>query len=221
MEKSGIKNGLARTLVRFGVSADFLTVAGLISAVAAGVLLYRGEFFFAGVLLLLSGLFDLLDGAVARVSGSQSPFGGILDSSLDRYGDGAVLGASVLYYARTFDAPLSVLALAALLGSFGVSYVRARAECEIEDCRTGFWERGERLVLVALALLADNLGMALFFLAIGTQWTVFQRLAFANIGTKKDAPQPVPFYLKASPRNSWPYFVKVSFLILALLFVRA
>ena len=220
MERS-FKTTTAQILVRLGISADLLTVGGLLLAVAAGVEVVRGDFFLAGGLLLLSGLFDLLDGAVARVSGSQSPFGGILDSSLDRYGDAAVLGAAVIHYASVNEEVLPVVALAALIGSFGVSYVRARAESEVEDCRVGFWERGERLVLTALGLLIGNLGTALVFIAAGTQWTVFQRLAFANFQTKNRAAKKVPFYFRSSPRTSWPYFLKVSAIVLTLFFVRA
>lgn len=213
MEKMPIKNKLAENLVRLGVSANFLTLGGLFLAFCAGVLIYYGNFFIAGVVLLMSGLFDVLDGAVARASGAQGPFGGILDSSLDRYGDGAVLGAVAVYYGRFADLRLSILAVVALVGSFAISYIRARAECEIDHCRVGFWERGERLVFIASALLINNVGAALLVLGIGTHWTALQRLCYAHWLTKKQDSKNTPFYLRSSSRNSWPYFLKILLLI--------
>jgi CDP-diacylglycerol--glycerol-3-phosphate 3-phosphatidyltransferase len=221
MELNSVKTTLAKFLVRFGVSADLLTVGGLFLSLGAGALMLQGSFFTAGVTLLFSGLLDMLDGEVARVSDSESTFGGILDSSLDRYGDGAVLGAAVLYYGQLGERALSILAVVALIGSFAISYVRARAECEVEDCRVGFWERGERLVLIALALLMHNLPAAVILLALGTHWTVFQRLAFANHQTGSQSSKDIPFYLRASSRNSWPYYLKVFLAVLALFLVRA
>ena len=219
MKENRLKTAFARGFIRLRISADLLTVAGLLLAGYCGWLIVQGSFFPAGIVLLLSGFLDMMDGAVARAAGTQSRFGGILDSSLDRYGDAAVLGCAAFYYSR-YNEPLSVVALVALTGSFAISYIRARAECEIDDCRVGFWERGERLVLIALALLFDNLGAALWLLAIGTQWTVFQRLAFAKRQTQAKASEEIPFYLRASPRNSWPYFLKISALILILFFLR-
>ena len=219
MEISGIKSTLAKILIHLGVSADLLTWAGLLTAFYSGWLITQESFFIAGVVLLLSGLLDMLDGAVARASGTASAFGGILDSSLDRYGDAVVLGGAAIYYSSVDDL-LLFAALIALSGSFVISYVRARAECEVEDCRVGFWERGERLVLVALSLFLNALPAALCLLAVGTHWTVFQRLALAKHRTKGRAAEQLPFYLRTSPRNSWKYFLKILLLISGLFFFR-
>ena len=215
-----LKNAVAWLLCRLGFSAMGLTVLGLIFALVTGCLIVCGHFGWAAAALIASGLCDLFDGAVARLTGTDSAFGGILDSSLDRYGDAAVLGAAAIYYDR-WNGTLSVLALVALAGSFAVSYVRARAECEINDCRVGFWERGERLALIALALILNNLAAALWLLAVGTHWTVFQRLAFAKHQTQGRSVEKVPFFLRTSPRNSWLYFLKISLLILVLFFLRS
>ena len=214
-----LKESTAKFLIRLGISADVLTWTGLLTAFYSGWLITQESFFIAGAVLLFSGLLDMLDGAVARASGTESVFGGILDSSLDRYGDAAVLGAAAIYYG-VLDQTLSILAFVALAGSFVISYIRARAECEVEDCRVGFWERGERLVLIALALILNNLPAALWLLAIGTHWTVFQRLAFAKRQAQGCITGQMPFYLRSSPRNSWPYFLKISFLIGVLILFR-
>jgi phosphatidylglycerophosphate synthase len=214
-----IKTSIAKFLIRLGISADLLTSAGLAFSFGAAWLITEDRLFMAGASLLLSGLCDLMDGAVARQSGRASAFGGILDSSLDRYGDGAVLGGILIYCTGFAQIRYLLLALSALLGSFAISYVRARAECEIEDCRVGFWERGERLVLVALALLLNNLFAALWLLGLGTHWTVFQRLVCAYRKTG-DKPGPVLFLFRSTRRNDWPYFLKVGALVALLLFWR-
>ena len=206
--RHNLKATVAKFLVRLGFTADALTLAGLALSFYAAWLVTDGRLFTAGYVLLFSGLCDLLDGAVAREMGKASVFGGILDSSLDRYGDGAVLGGILIYCTGFEEVRYVVLALSALIGSFSISYVRARAECETEDCRTGFWERGERLVLIALALLLNNLPAALWVLGVGTHGTVFQRLVYAKTGIKG----PV------SARNSWPYFLKAGALVLLIIF---
>ena len=210
MGKTSIIEPLARFLIRLHFSADFLTLAGLGLALGSGYLIFQGIFFTAGWVLLISGLLDMLDGAVARESGTQNKFGGILDSSLDRYGDGFVFGGALFFYANLVRPQYMWLSLSALLGSFAISYVRARAECEIKHCRVGFWERGERLVLISLALLLHNLEAALWILGIGTHWTVCQRLFFARGGVSWNAPT----------RNTAFYYAKIVVLILLLFFWR-
>ena len=202
------KEALAKFLFQIGISADFLTWLGLCLALFCGGLIFFGKFFWAGGFLLLSGFCDLLDGAVARASGKASVFGGILDSSLDRYGDGFVLGALAVYGAYYHRLFFSALALVALLGSFAVSYVRARAECEIESCRVGFWERGERLVFLALGLLLNNVLTALLILAAGTQYTVWQRLSYAQNSR--------PYPDRRSPSYGW----KIAALVFLILWLR-
>ena len=214
-----LKESIAKFLARLGVSADFLTWLGLGLAFYSAWLILHDSLMAAGCVLLFSGLCDLLDGAVARERKQASVFGGILDSSLDRYGDGAVLGAILLRAAQLTETRDALLALSALIGSFAISYVRARAECEMDDCRVGFWERGERLVLIAAALLFDRLPGALWILGLGTHWTVFQRLAYAKFQTKHSSKQ-TPFYLRVSSRNSRAYYFKVAG-VLALLFFLA
>ena len=95
-----IKNKIAVLLDEIGFTANTLTFLGLFTAFLSGLLIYQGKLLFAGVVLILSGILDLLDGEVARVSGEAGGFGGILDSSLDRYGDGFVFTGIVFFCIR-------------------------------------------------------------------------------------------------------------------------
>lgn len=219
-----LKNNLALVLHRLGVSADAVTYLGLLIAFAAAWQVYLGNFFAAGVLLLFSGALDLMDGAVARVSQKAGYFGGILDSTLDRYGDAAVLGAAIIFCAG-IDSPLyAFLALSALIGSFAVSYVRARSECEIDSCRVGFWERGERLVVLAAALLFDNLTMGLWVLGTVTHFSVLYRLYYSSapeaVSRLAGAGSPLVRFLLDTRRRSWYYVIKLAILTILILFIR-
>lgn len=214
-----MKAMVARKLIRLGMGANFLTITGLFLAFGVGWLVFHGNFFAAGCVLLLSGLFDLLDGTVARASGTQSKFGGILDSSMDRYGDGFVFGGILLFYANLYRPQFIILSISALLGSFSISYVRARAECEMDHCRVGFWERGERLVFIALALLIHNLEAALWILGVGVHWTALERLFFARYQTK-DVSTRGKAFLNVPSRSSMAYYIKISTLIFLLIFWR-
>ena len=206
-----MKTKIALAIHRLGISANFLTVSGLILAALSGWLIFRGEFFLASAVLLTSGIFDMLDGAVARVSGKESAFGGILDSSLDRYGDSFLFAGLVFYFFQLNRLDLAVLSVSAWTGSFLISYVRARVECEFDSCRVGFWERGERLGVLIVALAVNNVAGVVWLLGIGTHWTALQRLYSATPNAPK---------FKTPTRFNWVYFAKVIFLAMAILFVR-
>jgi len=216
-----IKDILAVLLYKIGLSADFLTYLGLFFALVSACFVYNGDFIWAGGALLVSGFFDLMDGSVARLSGKASAFGGILDSCLDRYGDGFVLGALVIVCAEEGMTLYAVLALSALLGSFSISYVRARAECEMDACRTGFWERGERVVYLALALLLNNVTLALWVLGLGTHTTALRRLALArrNVVSSRAYVGAQPSNAE-NPRSNLFYWIKIALLCLTLAFLR-
>ena len=182
----------AKILHSFGFSPNRVTVLGLLlSLSSAGFYLsWRTSPVFlpcAGLLLLFSGLFDALDGALARRFGSATAFGGFLDSLLDRYSDAAVLSALIL--GGLCD---PVWGLLSLTGSLLVSYSRARAEMEgVKMASVGFAERAERMLLVAfLSLISPLWGDSLWWgtvaLALVTHGTVAQR-AFYFYRSKKAA----------------------------------
>jgi len=211
-----IKNQIAQRLARIGVSANFVTFIGLAFAAFSGLLIYKGYFVWAAVAVLASGLLDLLDGAIARAAGNANKFGGILDSSLDRYGDGFIF-AGILFYCAEHDKYLyAALAMSALLGSFLISYVRARAECVVEKCRVGFWERGDRLGLLIVSLFANNLPVALWILGVATHGTALFRLTYSHQRLKSGSPRVVEPPGRLAPL----YLAKAGVIFLAAVFLR-
>jgi CDP-diacylglycerol--glycerol-3-phosphate 3-phosphatidyltransferase len=171
---------VGRLLAGAGIPADAVSAAGLLLAAAAAYGFLSGRTIFTFCTLLGSGLCDLLDGAVARSGGRRgTPFGAVLDSTFDRYGEGLVLGAILVRMAAA-AAPVWALAVAvlAILGSFLVSYVRARSEALGISCEVGLLERPERwLFLLVIALLR---GAAMLWvlgaLALLAHVTVIQRV---------------------------------------------
>ena len=208
-----LKNQIAGILNRLGVSAACLTISGLLFALGSGFLIYRRALLWAAATLLASGLCDLLDGAVARQANQATAFGGILDSSLDRYGDAFVFAGLLFYYARQQNYLYTALTFSALIGSFSISYVRARAECEMDSCRVGFWERGERIGFLICGLCANNPALVLWVLGIAAHWTAVQRILYSS-----DTGKYSNFLSRG--RSDFRYFLKLIFLVLAVLFIR-
>jgi CDP-diacylglycerol--glycerol-3-phosphate 3-phosphatidyltransferase len=171
-------------LARVGVTADMVTVAGFLGALAGAVLLIaRGEFFWGVVVVTVSVLLDLLDGALARARGGGSVWGAVLDSTLDRAADASVFGALVWWFAGPGDNRLLVLlALLCLVLGVLTSYVKARAEGVGLACDVGIVERTERLIIVLVGTGLAGLGVpyavhvALWVLLAGSAVTVGQRL---------------------------------------------
>ena len=147
---------VGRALHKAGVSADVLTVIGLLAAFATAGLIANGNLALAVVGVLLSGLPDLLDGSVARHSGSASPRGAFLDSVCDRVAD-AALFAGVAWHVTSEGAWAPVLVLGVVALSMLVSYERAKAEALGLSARGGLIERAERLVLLGVGLAFDIL----------------------------------------------------------------
>jgi CDP-diacylglycerol---glycerol-3-phosphate 3-phosphatidyltransferase len=177
-------------LARAGVTADMVTVAGFLGAVAGSALLIaRGEFFWGVMVVTVSVLLDLLDGALARARGGGSVFGAVLDSTLDRASDAAVFGALVWWFAGPGDNRLLLLlALLCLVLGVLTSYVKARAEGVGIACDVGIVERTERLILVLVGTGLSGLGVpwalhaALWLLLVGSAVTVGQRIAAVHRG---------------------------------------
>jgi CDP-diacylglycerol--glycerol-3-phosphate 3-phosphatidyltransferase len=179
---------LARALIRAGISPNAITTAGALAVVASATAFAVGEIRLGGFLLLFSGVFDLLDGQVARLGRRTTDFGAFYDSTLDRVGESALFGGIALYFLRGGVPPARVtlavgLAIAALAASLLVSYTRARAEGLGYECKVGIAARAERLLLLGLPTLLlgpGRDGWLLFaivaLLALATTITVVQRV---------------------------------------------
>ena len=165
---------VGRGLHRLGISADTLTVVGLVVAVVTAVLIANGNLLLGAIGLLLTGLPDVLDGSVARYSGKAGPRGAFFDSVVDRVSDALLLGGVAWHL--TSDSPgAPVLALAVLAASMLVSYERAKAESLGFSARGGFMERAERMVLLGIGLAFDVLIPVLWVMLVLTLVTAVHR----------------------------------------------
>lgn len=172
-----IMRSLGLAAHRAGIHPDTITMAGLIVTLLASVLIAQGLLQLAGVVLLLGLPLDALDGAVARAMGRKGRFGAVLDSSLDRIADGLIFGGLAYYFAARDQLDYMTLALASLIGSFVVSYVRARAGEAGLAVRIGLLDRLVRVIIILVSLIIPVLLVpALWVLAIGSSVTGAQRL---------------------------------------------
>ena len=177
--------GIARTRI----SPNALTAAGVLLCALAGVLVffeYRHEilfFWLAGVLFVAGSVLDVLDGALARSSGRASPFGAFLDSTTDRVGEAVMLGGIALVFARHGQTLALAFTVAAVAGSFLVSYTRARAEALGLRGDVGIGSRAERVVVISVGLAFAPWGLlpfAIYFLTLTAWVTVVQRILFVR-----------------------------------------
>ncbi len=177
--RSEVERGLkpvGSSLQRAGVTANQLTLAGLAVSVAAAVVIAQGWLVAGAVLLALSGVPDLLDGAVAKASGTASPRGAFFDSVVDRVSDTLILGGVAWYLASTESAHMAVLPLALVGASFLVSYERARAESLGFTARGGLMERAERMIAIGAALVFSVILIPVLWLMLAlTLVTAVQR----------------------------------------------
>jgi CDP-diacylglycerol---glycerol-3-phosphate 3-phosphatidyltransferase len=163
-------------LAKAGFTANSLTVIGLAGSVSAGILIASGYARVGGLLSLLSGLPDMLDGAVAKATGRSSRRGAFLDSVVDRLSDAAVLAGIVWLGISRNEPRVAVLAAMVLALSLIVSYVKARAESLGYECNVGIAERPERVVVLGVALLVGHVLAGLWVLVIAAAITVVQRI---------------------------------------------
>jgi CDP-diacylglycerol--glycerol-3-phosphate 3-phosphatidyltransferase len=174
---------IARLLARTPLTPNVLTWLGFFITIAAAVLIVTDHFLAAGIVVLIAGLFDMLDGALARLTGRVSRFGAILDSTLDRLSEAAVLLALLAVFTREQHITATLLVGFTLLGSLMVSYIRARIEAMDIECKAGFFTRPERVIILALGLMLNQFDYALL-VALGIiaffSWvTVIERLVYA------------------------------------------
>lgn len=176
----GIVEPIVGQLARWGVTPNFLTVACLLANVLAALLLARGEFFWAGIVLVVLGPLDNLDGALARRLNETSKAGAFLDSNFDRLSEVALYLGMLWHYQGEGTATEILLVYLAATGSVLVSYARARAESLGVQCEVGIMTRVERFLVLLIGLFSGYIVAALALLAILTYFTVLQRIWHAR-----------------------------------------
>ena len=167
---------IVNPLARLGVRPNHLTIAGGLGNVGAAVLAARGDFLPAGIVLLAASSLDMLDGALARATGQATDFGSVFDAVVDRISEAAVLFGILYYFSDRGGRTEELLAFAAVVGSVLVSYVRARAEIIGLKLREGLFTRAERVLLLGVGLIIDQVTPMLWILAVLSWATALQRM---------------------------------------------
>lgn len=178
-----ITQPVVKLLARTPLTPNAITWLGLCITIGAVYLVVTEHLFAAGFVVLVAGFFDMLDGALARITNRVTRFGGVLDSTLDRLSDAILLLSLLVIYTRGQQVGESLLVGVALLGSLLVSYLRAKVESLGIECRVGLFTRPERVIILALGLLLSQFDYALVTaLAVITFFSFFtagQRLLYA------------------------------------------
>ena len=178
-------DAIVRWLALARINPNVLTFLGLVVNVVAAILFgyARGEsqarlFRYAGLVIIGSGFFDLVDGRVARATNRVTRFGGFFDSVVDRYSDASQFLGLLVFYARGDRFFYVILTAIVMISAIMVSYTRARAESLIGSCRVGFMERPERLVLVIIGALFNRMAPVLWIIAVLSTITVIHRIRY-------------------------------------------
>jgi len=169
---------IVRALSLWRIHPNVLTALGLAINIVAAILFGKGYFFAAGLVVLGAGVFDMVDGKVARASNTVTPFGAFFDSVVDRYSDMALYMGLLVFYARVGRFLYLVLVALVMAGSVMISYTRARAESLIPTCKVGFLERPERIVLIIIGALMDRMAPVLWIIAVLSNVTVVHRCIY-------------------------------------------
>jgi CDP-diacylglycerol--glycerol-3-phosphate 3-phosphatidyltransferase len=181
---------IIRLIAKTKLSPNALTIIGFLLSLVIAWVLGTGHLFLGGFVVLFSGWFDLLDGALARATGRTTRFGAVFDSVIDRLSEAALLSGLLWFYAAQGSFQESLLIFAVFVGSVMVSYVRARAEGLGLESGVGLFTRPERLILLALGLILSPIDPALlivlWILAVGTNLTAIQRLVYVWQRTRKE-----------------------------------
>src|SRR5947209_5848250 len=171
-------NAIVNLLALSKVNPNVLTFLGLVVNIWAAFLFAAGKFRWGGIVVIFAGLFDMVDGRVARETNQVTRFGGFFDSVLDRYSDLGVLVGLLVYYASINRFFYVVLTAIVMTGTVMVSYTRARAENTIPKCKVGFLERPERVVLIIIGALFDRMAPVLWVIAVLANLTVIHRMIY-------------------------------------------
>ena len=168
---SGFLRPLASLMIRLHISPNMLTLLGFIFALFSSIQIFFGNNIYGGILILVSGFFDVMDGFVARMTGSTSSLGEFLDSVLDRFSDAAILSSLILSGMCNLPSGLFVL-----VGGFMVSYIRCKGELlGIRLAGVGLAERSERLIIISAGLIFGFVQLSIYLLSVLVMITVAER----------------------------------------------
>ena len=182
-------NPIGTFLTRANIHPHVITAAGFLLSVFSAALFWRGYFFWGGVILIVSGACDVLDGKLARSTNRTSRFGAVLDSSVDRYTEIFVFMGLAAFFHSAFMGAIIILAMA---GSLMTSYIRARAEGMGIECKIGLMQRPERVTFIAAGAILGSLidlifktqqpliKLAIVAIAVFSNYTVIQRVIFVR-----------------------------------------
>ena len=162
---------------RIPFSPNTITISGFLITITAALILPY-DLRLGGIFIVFGGVFDMLDGIVARTKGKSTRFGAFLDSVLDRFSDAVLFIAVTWYFAQRENYTGALVCLGALVGAFLISYARARAEGLGESCHTGIMERPERIVLLAFGAITGWILPVMWGLLVLTYVTVIQRIHY-------------------------------------------
>jgi CDP-diacylglycerol--glycerol-3-phosphate 3-phosphatidyltransferase len=173
----GVLDTIAKVLNRIGIKPNMVTAAGLLGNIAAGVLLAFGELTWGGVVALIVGPLDAVDGALARLRNESKPYGSFVDSVTDRYDELLLLGGLIIHFSLTQDWKGGILVYFAAMGSILVSYIRAKADAMGYDAKVGIMTRVERYIVLIPGLILGKpyIHIALGIIAVLGNITAIQR----------------------------------------------
>jgi CDP-diacylglycerol--glycerol-3-phosphate 3-phosphatidyltransferase len=174
-----ILRGIISLLIFLRIRPNHLTLFGFLMSIVVAYIFALGEFRWAGLALIIAGLFDMVDGMVARRLGEVTPFGAFFDSIMDRYSDLIMYLGLIIYYGGEGRINYVVLVGIVMMGSVLTSYARARAECLIPKCKVGFLERPERIVLLIIGSFY-YMDPVLWVIAFFSNWTVVHRILYTR-----------------------------------------
>ena len=172
----GILNPVAAFLNRLGLMPNTMTILGLVGNVIAAYFLSQGQMLVGGIIVLMMGPVDALDGSMARLRGEDSAFGAFVDSVTDRYSELFIIGGLIWYYSQQAQPQYVMMGYAAAAGSVLVSYTRARAQSLGKDSKIGILTRVERYLVMAPALIFNIAPVGLALIALFSNVTALQRI---------------------------------------------
>lgn len=172
--------------MKLGFLPNHLTVMGLVGSAVGAYFVALGKFTVGGIIIMVMGAFDVLDGSLARMMDKNDPFGPMLDSVTDRYIDIFIFGALLFYYSVCQDLLYVMLSFLAVSGSIMVSYSRARAESLGIEVKIGLFTRAERFFIMIPLIIFNVPHIGLWILAIGTNFTALRRILYTRRELQKN-----------------------------------